>query len=333
MNFCKKCTGILNVRGELSPRFFGSLKEVGESVYLEGSETIANLTGLESLSSIGGDLRIGKNKRLVTLDGIHSLKIIGEKLRIFDNDELYGVHAKSLTVLGGGLYIANNKKLSAFSLDSLSAVVGSNFRFVGCPSLIFVDMPQLEYLEGYRLGFHNNGNMTEVLMPALKKGRLGDVSITGNRFSDVENSTIVLGAGNGARVAVDSFIQVAYNDNMNSSKDHLHLDSDYGSDYISGSFPLKGYLAVGTPVYGDTREELDYVGNSASDAFYLFTPNNTGSYTLSTCGSKYDTWLRVFTRKTGRENDTAYNSDNVDEIASHDDTGSGLCSNTECTTS
>ena len=85
-----------------------------------------------------------------------------------------------------------------------------------------------------------------------------------------------------------------------------------------------GNLTVDQPVTGDTSDASDVYGNPSNEHFYLFSPVMDDYFTFSTCGSKYDTFLRFFESDGSRV---------YSQIAAHDDTGEWQCTYSECTTS
>ncbi len=53
-------------------------------------------------------------------------------------------------------------------------------------------------------------------------------------------------------------------------------------------------LVCGDVVEGNTTDGVSYVGNESADAFYTFEVTTAGEYTFSTCGSSFDTYLRLY---------------------------------------
>jgi len=93
-------------------------------------------------------------------------------------------------------------------------------------------------------------------------------------------------------------------------------------------FEIAGSLTVGTEVYGDTTSASDVYGNPSNENFYVFTPLEDGEFTFSTCGSKYDTYLRFFETDGSGE----YKPSTTAEIGNgYDDDGSEYCTSNECT--
>ena len=90
-----------------------------------------------------------------------------------------------------------------------------------------------------------------------------------------------------------------------------------------------GNITVDQPVTGDTSDASDVYGNPSNEHFYLFSPVMDDYFTFSTCGSKYDTFLRFFES----DGSGVYSLDTITEVAAHDDTGAGDCTYSECTTS
>lgn len=110
-------------------------------------------------------------------------------------------------------------------------------------------------------------------------------------------------------------------------------NGDYPQDHTvpAGTpFLIEGDLTVGTPVFGDISGKMNYLGIPfisplyvpPAYAFYLFTPSESGLYTFSTCGSKFDTRLRIFETS---DSSGTYSSDTVNQIKFADDIGCGYC--------
>ena len=74
--------------------------------------------------------------------------------------------------------------------------------------------------------------------------------------------------------------------------------------------------SCGATARGSTVNRTSVVGNAAGDALWPFCVGASGIFTFSSCGSDFDTWLRLY---------TANETDLVDEIMSCDDCGP--CSN------
>ena len=105
--------------------------------------------------------------------------------------------------------------------------------------------------------------------------------------------------------------------------DHLY-DYNYWYQYYYSDpvdVPIEGELVIDEAVTGDTSSAANYYGNPSNDKFYTFTPPSGDAYTFSTCGSNYDTHLRVFTT----DGAGAYSVSASNQIESEDDHGSALC--------
>ena len=88
-------------------------------------------------------------------------------------------------------------------------------------------------------------------------------------------------------------------------------------------------LPVGEAVAGDTSSNSNTIGNSAPDQFFVFAPNATAEYVFSTCGSKFDTYLRFYST----DGSSSYSEDSTALISSHDDDGASYCTEDACSTS
>ena len=86
--------------------------------------------------------------------------------------------------------------------------------------------------------------------------------------------------------------------------------SSHGDYSVDMNCPIfDGEITCGATVTGSTAGHDNTHGNAAPDHFYTFTTTEAGVYQFDSCGSEYDTWLRVF------------GADLATEVASCDDCG------------
>eukprot|EP00300_Choanocystis_sp_HF-7_P033195 c45493_g1_i1.p1 GENE.c45493_g1_i1~~c45493_g1_i1.p1 ORF type:complete len:538 (+),score=105.38 c45493_g1_i1:85-1614(+) len=112
-------------------------------------------------------------------------------------------------------------------------------------------------------------------------------------------------------------VEVGSNDDSCGLQSRLTVTLDPGSYVVvvdgfatsAGSFSLSVTcgLACGATVGGSTAGLPNTFGNAAGDAVYTFTLSSASTISLSTCGSTFDTFLRL------------YQSDRTTQIASNDD--------------
>lgn len=124
---------------DLSP--LDSLLEVTGSLFVRTD--IANIDGVNCLTSVGGDLNIQGNDSLEGIDGFKSLSSIGESLILIVNDALESVDGfRALEMVGINIQISGN--------DSLQSVAGlQSLETVG-NSLSISNSPALHNLNGFR---------------------------------------------------------------------------------------------------------------------------------------------------------------------------------------
>jgi len=117
---CTEIEGYVSIFGVSIANLNGLnvLSTIGDGLSIVGSPNLINLMGLENLTSIGGDLWIGiddvvlGNLSLSSLEGLNSLTTIGGDFHMYHNPMLATVSALSnLTSIGGRLYIMDNNNL------------------------------------------------------------------------------------------------------------------------------------------------------------------------------------------------------------------------------
>jgi hypothetical protein len=92
--------------------------------------------------------------------------------------------------------------------------------------------------------------------------------------------------------------------------------------------PIEGEVTVGAVVTGDTSNAENLFGNPSKDKYFLFKPPADDAYTFSTCGSKFDTYLRIFTT----DGSGPHSVSTETQIEEHDDTGEFMCTYDDCST-
>ena len=103
-------------------------------------------------------------------------------------------------------------------------------------------------------------------------------------------------------VAATAVKAIVMADSYRHSVHERALRTRYGDSY-------RGSIACNDgPMIGQTTAAANHLGNPASDHFYSFEVITAGRLTFDSCGSDYDTWLRV--------HDSAHQ-----EVASCDDCG------------
>ena len=98
-------------------------------------------------------------------------------------------------------------------------------------------------------------------------------------------------------------------------------------EWIDDSFLMNGELYVGSTVTGNTDGAASYYGNPSPDNFYTFNSSSSGTYVFSTCGSRYDTFIRVL-----QTHSATWTADTVTELKAADDEGESHCTYGSCST-
>jgi len=76
----------------------------------------------------------------------------------------------------------------------------------------------------------------------------------------------------------------------------LSISNEAGNPCMAGVVDLGTAMCDGVALTatGSTSGATDHCGNASGDAFYKFTAGEAGDYTISLCGSAFDTYLRVY---------------------------------------
>ena len=73
----------------------------------------------------------------------------------------------------------------------------------------------------------------------------------------------------------------------------------YGSSWGPGICPPQA--SCGQTLTGSTSSSSNRIGNLAPDHIYEFCTSVSGTHTFNSCGSSFDTWLRVWTQDLSHE--------------------------------
>jgi len=107
---------------------FPGCTEIEGDVHItsQGNYDIANLTGLNVITSIGGSIFIFETPGLLSLSGLENLTSIGEWLHLENNNSLEDITALSnLTTCSMGIVIYNQSSLTSLSgLDGITSLDG-----------------------------------------------------------------------------------------------------------------------------------------------------------------------------------------------------------------
>jgi len=84
--------------------------------------TLANLHGLENLTSVGGTLGIRENPNLTSLQGLNNLTSAGS-IGIYDNNNLSSLDGlNGLTTITGSFMLRDNDALTSLGMDALARI-------------------------------------------------------------------------------------------------------------------------------------------------------------------------------------------------------------------
>ena len=102
--------------------YYPNCTELEGSVTIEGDD-IANLNGLNIVTTIGGDIMMHHNDALTSLSGLDNVTSIGGKLYIYYNNALTSLSGlENLTSIGGELRVWGNSVLiSLMGIDNIDA--------------------------------------------------------------------------------------------------------------------------------------------------------------------------------------------------------------------
>jgi len=120
----------------------GSLKRVGDGLYIDSATNLKTLRGLRSLERVGGELVVAGNTDLETIDALSSLLSIDGRLSLTDNPVLTSADLGALESVFGSVSLADNPMLASADLGALKWTTGFTNN-----SLVFDNLPELVLLE------------------------------------------------------------------------------------------------------------------------------------------------------------------------------------------
>ncbi len=119
------------------------------------------------------------------------------------------------------------------------------------------------------------------------------------------------GAIDGSGTVVDNDTDndgVCNDDEILGCMDQSALNFDLNATDADGSCMIPSLITCGSSVTGSTTGTLNNYGGPSAEAIYRFEADVTGDYEFSSCGSDYDTYLRIYDA-------------NMNELYSADDDG------------
>lgn len=158
-----------------------------------GNLTFRNVTSISmpSLSEVGGS--IGLYSNYFESFAVPNLTTAGNTIAVIDSSELSNLSFPSLTLIGGGLQLANNSKLESINgFDALETVDG-DINFYG--SFDTVSFASINDVKGAANIYTSSGNQTICdLFNNAKKGQV----IKGKVSCDANSNLASTGSGNGS---------------------------------------------------------------------------------------------------------------------------------------
>ena len=119
------------------------------------------------------------------------------------------------------------------------------------------------------------------------------------------------GAIDGSGTVVDNDTDddgICNDDEILGCMDQSALNFDLNATDADGSCMIPSLITCGSSVTGSTTGTLNNYGGPSAEAIYRFEADVTGDYEFSSCGSDYDTYLRIYDA-------------NMNELYSADDDG------------
>jgi hypothetical protein len=182
-------TSLANLTG------LNNLTSVGGDLWIRNNDSLTSLMGLEELTSIGGSLNIGcgfpgdGNPILPSLTGLEGLTSIGGGLSVCGNDVLTNLLGlDSLISIGDGLGIFSNDSLTSLTgLESVSSI-GGHLQVTGNP--VLTDLSGMNNIVsiGGQLTICDNPALTSLTgLDNIDEGTINDIYIYNNgSLSDCE---------------------------------------------------------------------------------------------------------------------------------------------------
>lgn len=128
---CTEIEGDVTINGSEIANLNGLnvLTSIGGTLNLTDNFDLTNLSGLEGLINIGGDLIFYFNSGLTSITGLSNLSSLGGDFSMSYSESLINLSGlEGLTTIGGGLYLGRNYSLSSLSgLGNLTSI-GGNFQ-------------------------------------------------------------------------------------------------------------------------------------------------------------------------------------------------------------
>jgi hypothetical protein len=142
---------------------FGALREIGDTVLVQGNDAITDLTGLGAIERAASIVVIG-NRQLASLAGLPPLVDFGGAIRVTNNPALTTLTGlDDLVTCGGQIVLRSNRALrSVAALGALREV--QLLEVSGHPALTSLVLPSLERIEA-RVLVTDNPGLTEVALP------------------------------------------------------------------------------------------------------------------------------------------------------------------------
>jgi len=117
------------------PSDYPNCTEIAVNVGIGGG--VANLDGLNQITSISGDLEISYNNGLTNLSGLENLSVVGGELWIQISSALTDLSGlENLDSIGLGLYIMDNDNLHDLSALGNLKAIGEDLSITSSPALI-----------------------------------------------------------------------------------------------------------------------------------------------------------------------------------------------------
>ena len=264
------------------------ITSIGGNFEMDDNNDLFDLSGLENLTTIGNDLIITSNDNLLNITGLEGLNYIGGGISIYDNYDLISLTGlEGLTTINGSIILGHSDWGGNASLTSLSGLnnitsIGGDLDIINDHSL--TNLTGLNYLTSLGANFNISNNDALININAL--GNL--TSIGGDFGIGCGNLTSISGLGNLIVVGGDLIIGSTKVSSLAPLSGLTSIGGDlmiWTNDFLSDLAGLNNVSSIGGDLtIGRTEQLTSLAGIDNIDAGSINNIRIVNNPSLSTCG-------------------------------------------------